>query len=65
MTVVESMKLAVRRLRRGTYSIVECETELARLIAEETGHIEDVDERIAAERKLKRRAWRMLLDATR
>ena len=56
MTVVESMKQAVRRLRRGTYSIVECETELARLIAEETGHIEDVDERIAAERKLKRRA---------
>ena len=65
MTVAESMKLAVGWLQRGRYTIKECERTLNYLIDEETAGIEDIDERLKTEKKLKRKAWRMLLEATR
>ena len=58
------MRRAVRRLQRGTSSIRECEAELDALIVGQTSSIEDIDERIEAERKLRRKAWRMLLEVT-
>lgn len=65
MTVAESMKQAVRRLQRGMCTIAECEAELNCIIKRETIGMYDLDEIIEAERKLKRKAWRMLLEATR
>jgi len=64
VTVVDSMKLAVRWLQRGRYTIKECERTLNYLIDEETAGIEDVDKRIETEKMLKRKAWRLLLEAT-
>lgn len=61
---VQKMKAVVRRLMRGTCTIGECELELNRIIAEATMDFTDLDERIYRIRILKRRSWRMLLDAT-
>lgn len=65
MTVAESMKLAVRRLQRGMCTIEECERELDAIIADATPNYSDIDRRLAVQKKLKRKAWRLLLEATR
>ena len=59
------MKLAVRRLRRGMCTIEECERELDAIIEDATPNYSDIDRRLAVQKKLKRKAWRMLLEATR
>lgn len=65
MTVAESMKQAVRRLQRGMCTIEECERELDAIIADATPNYSDIDRRLAVQKKLKRKAWRLLLEATR
>lgn len=65
MTVADSMKQAVRRLQRGMCSIDECERDLNEIIEDATPDYSDIDRRLAVQRKLKRKAWRMLLEATR
>ena len=65
MTVAESMKQAVRRLQRGMFTIEECERELDAIIADATPNYSDIDRRLAVQKKLKRKAWRLLLEATR
>jgi len=65
VTVAESMKLAVRRLQRGMCTIEECERELDAIIADATPNYSDIDRRLAVLKKLKRKAWRLLLEATR
>lgn len=59
------MKLAVRRLQRGMCTIEECERELDAIIADATPNYSDIDRRLAVQKKLKRKAWRLLLEATR
>ena len=59
------MKLAVRRLQRGMCTIEECERELDAIIADATPSYSDIDRRLVVQKKLKRKAWRMLLEATR
>ena len=61
---VENMRNVVRRMMRGHLTIGECELELNRLIAEATMEVPDIDIRLYRIRILKRKAWRMLLDAT-
>ena len=65
MTVADNMKLAVRRLQRGMCTIEECERELDAIIADATSNYSDIDRRLAVQKKLKRKAWRLLLEATR
>ncbi len=65
MTVADNMKLAVRRLQRGMCTIEECERELDAIIADATPNYSDIDRRLAVQKKLKRKAWRLLLEATR
>lgn len=65
MTVADNMKQAVRRLQRGTFTIEECERCLDEIIKDATPDYSDIDRRLAVQKKLKRKAWRMLLEATR
>lgn len=65
MTVADNMKLAVRRLQRGMCTIEECERELDAIIADATPNYSDIDRRLVVQKKLKRKAWRLLLEATR
>ena len=65
MTVADNMKQAVRRLQRGKCTIEECERDLNEIIEDATPDYSDIDRRIAVHRKPKRKAWRMLLEATR
>lgn len=65
MTVADNMKQAVRRLQRGPCTIEECERDLDEIIKDATPDYSDIDRRLAVQRKLKRKAWRMLLEATR
>lgn len=63
--VSERMAVHTRHLQRGTYSIHDCESLMNNEIAAAVRNMEGtVDERIQYERKLKRRMWRMLLEAT-
>ena len=64
MTTYEDMALAVNRLKRGGYTIEECERVLNAIIAEATPDYSDIDRRLAVQKKLKRKAWRLLLEAT-
>ena len=64
MTTYENMALAVKRLKRGSYTIEECERVLNEIIADATPDYSDIDRRLAVQRKLKRKAWRLLLEAT-
>ena len=59
------MEEAVRRYRRGKHTLKECEYMIDLAISSEVRFIEDIDKRIDTERKLKRKAWRLLLEATR
>lgn len=63
--VTERMGLHIKQLQRGLYGIHDCESLLNNEIAAAVRDLEGtVDKRIQYERKLKRRMWRMLLDAT-
>jgi len=46
-------------------TIEECERELDAIIADATPNYSDIDRRLAVQKKLKRKAWRLLLEATR
>lgn len=60
----ERMQFTVRQLKKGRMSIRECETALDGIVMEVEASIMDVDLRIEMVRAIKRRAWRMLLEAT-
>lgn len=67
--IVRNMEVQINSLRRGLITIHECETSMTEAILDgilqmpaETA--EENDKRIAAVRKLKRRMWKMLLEAT-
>ena len=67
--MVERMQTIARQLQRGKISVHECETAMNSIILEgllqypaETA--EQVDKRLALMRKMKRRMWHILLDAT-
>lgn len=70
MTVTERMKMSIRRMQRGFYGISDAEYEINCIIEDEVKNtvdgdgIEAANRRIEMTRKLKRKAWRMLLDAT-
>ncbi len=61
---VEDIRRAVEWMQRGRYTIQECERVIDTIIHDATHEIKDLDERLAAEKKLKRTAWRRLLEAT-
>lgn len=65
MTTLQKMSAAVRQLKRGLMTIGECEYVLNNIIAEAVPVTLDVDRRMAEIKRLKRKQWRMLLDATR
>ena len=67
---IERMQPALNLLRRGMISIHECECRINGVASDwmreyrcETE--EDYDARLIEAKKLKRKIWRMLLDATR
>ena len=63
--VIERLAVHVRHLQRGMYSIHECESLMENEITAAVRSCEGtIDERVEFERKLKRRMWRMLLEAT-
>lgn len=70
MAAVERMKKAIRMMQRGYYGIGDAEYEINCIIEDEinkktvNGDDIDVNQRIEMIRELKRKAWRMLLDAT-
>ena len=70
MTVTERMKMSVRKMQRGIYGISDAEYEINCIIEDEVNNavdgddIEAANQRIEMTRKLKRKAWRMLLEAT-
>lgn len=61
---VTAMKATVRRFMRGQLTIGECELALNDLISEATMDFSDLNVRLRNIRILKRKAWRMMLDAT-
>lgn len=65
MPIEEAMKKAIKLLSKGQITIAECERCIENMIVEETMGIEDLDERLEAYRKLKRKEWYMLLKITR
>ena len=62
---IEKMKFAVSQLKRGRATIGETEHDMDDAIALATFTIVDIDERIETIRTLKRKKYRMLLEATR
>ena len=63
--ITESMKAVAVRLERGLMTIQNAESELNGIITKAMlDYNGTLDERLEIERKLKRRAWRMLLEAT-
>lgn len=63
--ITESMKAVAVRLERGLLTIQNAESELNGIITKAMLDCKGtLDERLEIERKLKRRAWRMLLEAT-
>lgn len=65
MTTLQRMKAAAQVLKKGRMTIGECELAMNTIIAEATPPTMDLDQRIAEIRQLKRKQWRMMLDATR
>ena len=61
---VREMKVSANHLRQGRISIGECESDLNRIIDNATTDISELDEKIRVTRILKRKEWRMLLNAT-
>ena len=65
MTTLQKMSATVQQLKKGRMSIGECEYVLNVIIADAVPPTMDVDQRIAEIKRLKRKQWRMMLDATR
>lgn len=65
MTTLQRMKAAAQELKKGRMTIGECELAMNTIIAEAAPPTMDFDQRIAEIRQLKRKQWRMMLDATR
>ena len=61
---VERMKDSVSQLKRGHMTIGECESQMDKAITNAANEINELDDRIRFIRILKRRGWRMLLNAT-
>lgn len=67
--ITERMAACTYNLKRGIISIYECEQSMNNVIMDGVLEMladtaEQNDRRIAAIKKLKRRMWRMLLEAT-
>ena len=67
--ITARMEVAIKLLKRGKISIYECEKMMTEAILDGTLEMpcdtyEQQDKRITTARKLKRRMWRMLLEAT-
>lgn len=60
----EFIKNITRQLQRGYLSIMESEQSIACYITETTESIEDMEVRIAEQETMWRRAWKLLLEAT-
>ena len=67
--ITENLRKCARKLQRGMFTVYECEKAMDEAIMNgvlempnETAQQNDM--RIAAVRKLKRKMWRMLLEAT-
>lgn len=65
MTTLQKMSAAVQQMKKGRMSIGECELVMNNIIAEAVPPTMEIDKRIAEIRRLKRRQWRMVLEATR
>jgi len=62
---IEEMKTIVYRFSRGKYTIAEAESAIDNAITMYTQTINGFDQKLVAIRKLKRKKYRMLLEATR
>lgn len=63
--IAEKMAQATHMLQRGLLTIYQCEQEMNDAILTGVLNMElSDDEKITVARKLKRRMWRMLLEAT-
>jgi len=65
MTTLQMMSAAVQQMKKGRMSIGECELAMNNIIAEAVPPTMELDQRIAEIKRLKRKQWRMMLDATR
>ena len=65
MTTLQKMGAAVQQMKKGRMSIGECELVMNNIIAEAVPSTMELDQRIAEIKRLKRKQWRMMLDATR
>ena len=65
MTTLQKMNAAVQQMKKGRMSIGECELVMNNIIAEAVQPMMEIDQRIAEIKRLKRKQWRMMLDATR
>lgn len=65
MTTLQKMSAAVQQMKKGRMSIGECELVMNNIIAEAVPPTMERDQRIAEIKRLKRKQWRMMLDATR
>ena len=63
-TAVEVFELLVKRLRKGYYSVKDCTQYIDETIEEALMSIEDFNAKSDARIKLYRKAWRMMLEAT-
>lgn len=63
--IISQMQETVDKFKRGYYTIGECEFILNQYISLAIMDIADLDERLELLRLLKRKEWRMMLDATR
>lgn len=65
MTTLQKMSAAVQQMKKGRMSIGECELVMNNIISEAVPPTMELDQRIAEIKRLKRKQWRMMLDATR
>lgn len=65
MTTLQKMSAAVQQMKKGRMSIGECELVMHNIIVEAVPPTMELDQRIAEIKRLKRKQWRMMLDATR
>jgi len=65
MTTLQKMSAAVQQMKKGRMSIGECELVMNNIIAEAVPPTMELDQRISEIKRLKRKQWRMMLDATR
>lgn len=65
MTALQKMSAAVQQMKKGRMTIGECELAMNTIIAEAVPPTMELDKRIAEIRRLKRKQWRIMLEATR